>query len=122
KNERFLITRVNPTYEEIRSAKIKKVKEDKMPKDSLFIFNIKNKSKNIFTHIKSIQTAPTIVNYIAFQSESSVPDSLENAEKEDKKTPKNNSVLHLLNLETGDTINFQHVDKYYLSNDEKNLL
>src|SRR5690606_38628686 len=76
KNERFLITRVNPTYEEIRSAKIKKVKEDKMPKDSLFIFNIKNKSKNIFTHIKSIQTAPTIVNYIAFQSESSVPDSL----------------------------------------------
>lgn len=125
-SEHFLIARIKPTYEQTRDAKIKKLKEDKMPKDSLLIFNIKNNSSITFPHIKSIQTAPTLKDYIAFQTESSNIDTLHldhpDNEKGKTTTQKNKSVLHLLNLETGDTLNFHDVEKYYLADDEKHLI
>jgi|GEM_PF-1305284 len=125
-SEQFLIARIKPTYEQTRDAKIKKVKEDKMPKDSLLIFNIKNNLSIKFPHIKSLQTAPKLKDYIAFQTESSNIDTLkvdnQGNEKGKKIAQKNKSVLHLLNLETGDTLNFHSVEKYYLADDEKKLI
>jgi len=124
KDENFLIARIIPTFDQTRIAKIKKLKEDKMPKDSLFIFNIKNKTSYTFPQIKSFQTASTLLNYIAFQTASSQVDSLANANENKKNITKSEdgNVLHLLNLETGDTTNFQHVQNYFLSDNEKHLI
>ncbi|WP_246162463.1 alpha/beta hydrolase [Sphingobacterium phlebotomi] len=104
RDESFLIARIKPTFEETRQAKIKKKKISDMPKDSLIIVNIQHKDQWKIPAVSRYKLAQNKNEYIAFLGSDSV------------------SILHVRNLVTGDTLNFQKVDQFVWSPNEDFLL
>lgn len=143
-NENYLITTVKPPFQDVRQARIKKKRPDEMPKDSLFVVDILKNNINKYPALKSSQTARKVNNYVAFVSEIIVPNAKDKKDTLDstKTTDKNEKaetdsikvrrplarkerptpVLHILNLQTGDTIQIHKTDNYFWSDNEAYLL
>lgn len=129
-NEKFLIASIKPAFKEVREAKIKKKKPDEMPKDSLLVFNIEKNSIQKFGSVKSSQTARKSNNYLAFLAEIELPVKGEDTNKTDstegektlQKKAKPATVLHILNLQTGDTTQILKAENYFWSDAEQYLL
>ena len=144
-NEKFLISTIKAPFKEVREARIKKKRPDDMPKDSLLVFDILNNKTTKFPAVKSSQVARKANNYVAFMSEIVLP----NPKKEDKadstkkeevkkeviaakdstnnrrpspKKEKTTPVLHVLNLNSGDTSQILKADNFYWSDNEQYLL
>ena len=126
KNEKFLVSSIKPAFQETRQAKIKKKKADELPKDSLLVFDIVKKSSLKFPLLKSFQLARNSKNYVAFISEvnefttKSVADTA--SKKESNKKPKTSPVLHVLDLNTGDTTQIWKAENYQWSDNEAYLV
>ncbi|MCL7987356.1 prolyl oligopeptidase family serine peptidase [Sphingobacterium sp. lm-10] len=133
-NDAFFITGIKPFFSAVREAKIKKKKSEDMPKDSLLIFNVNAKTApSKYADVKSYKLARNSREYVAFLAESkpaivaSDTVALKDSTTVSKNAPARNkakakTILHLLHLPTGDTTNFEGVDQYEWSADEKQLL
>jgi dipeptidyl aminopeptidase/acylaminoacyl peptidase len=133
-DEKFFISSIKPYYKETREAKIKKKKQDEMPKDSLAIFNILTKESLNLGAIKNWKSPRLTKSYIAYQQELEVPYKQDTVSKEvktdssatkspAKKAPaKKETVLVLYNLESKDTVQIWKADSYYFDDNEKYLV
>ncbi len=118
---------VKPQFDTVRQAKLKKVKKDKMPTDSLGIRLLESGKIIRYGRLKNFKTAKNNSGWLAIYlknvkslKDTSVADSAKNrkakakAKKKDKFFDKTGRLL-LLNPLTGDSVLFQRVSKYALS-------
>ncbi|WP_437921323.1 prolyl oligopeptidase family serine peptidase [Sphingobacterium sp. LRF_L2] len=124
-NETHIISLIKPLFSETRQAKIKKKKSEDMPKDSLAIFHLADKSLWKVGDVNSYKLAQNKNDYIAFlreQKNTSAQTTDSTTTKGKVKKDKTESVLTLKNLTTGDTVNFHKVDLYIWSPSEDFLV
>lgn len=126
--ENVIVFLVEPQFDSIRKLKLAETPKDKLPKDSLFIYNLKEDSLIKFPNIKSVQVCETAP-YIAFShSKDKRPDCPTNQKKRQKKKnpcvkhPTSGTTLSLYNTATGAKKDFQCVTNYLLSEDGQSLL
>lgn len=120
-NSNFLAFTIKPWSDSINDMKRRKVKKDKLPKDSLAVFNIKTKELVKFPNMKSFKLPEEWSGYVAYLledvKETKASKSKENdstsTEKEKKKKPKKVSkkngyhlVIYDLAKKEQDTFNF----------------
>lgn len=55
KNNSFFLARIEPDYQQLRALKIKETKSHKLPKDSLFIYSLKNKNQVTIPNVGKYQ-------------------------------------------------------------------
>ncbi len=101
----YFICTIAPAFNETREAKIKKAKGDKMPKDSLFVLNLKTKESKKYAKVKGVATPKDLDCHVAFAS--AVKDSLNSM-----------FVLNINNMSI-DTLNW--VDKYTFGEDGSSI-
>ncbi len=122
-NSDFLAFRIVPQADSVRKAKIKKVKAEKMPKDTLAIYIPGTDKLLAFPNIKSFKLAEESSPWIAFQQEeikaeakAEKKDTTAAGKKEDaksKKKPEYNGLpLVVMNPLTRDSQNFPMVTEY----------
>lgn len=124
-NSNMLFFRIKPQFDTIRAAKLKKVKKDKLPKDSLGIWIIETGDVMKFPGLKDFQIPEEKSDWIAFQIKenlSAQKDSINSDTTEIKKKPKSKSkkkkkgdLLVIMNPVTGDSVSFNNVTKYAFS-------
>lgn len=117
-NSQHAIVMIRPLFADIRQAKIKKKKEDEMPKDSLAIISLTTKNINKFANVKSFKLADESSDYIAFLEEkpaSKADSTVKNNKNKDEKS-ENPGTLHLRSLTTGQEEIFENVNDYYFDN------
>ncbi|NAS30758.1 prolyl oligopeptidase family serine peptidase [Flavobacteriaceae bacterium R38] len=124
----FAVFTIKPWNNEVKELKRKKVKKDKLPKDSLGIYNLKNKSLVKIGNVKSYKTPEKWTGYIAYQLEKLNADKKkDNNDKEDKKkkTKKvgkdNGYHLVVRNLKTSKQDTFKFVTNYIFAKEGKRL-
>lgn len=120
-NSDFLVFMIKVQADTLREAKLKKVKSDDMPKDSLAIFDMKELKK--VPKVKNVKVPKEGQSVLAFQldlkeEKEEKPDSL-SAEKEKKKKPKKKiykgSELTILYPLTGEEFKIENVTEYSFS-------
>lgn len=115
-DNKTLLYRVAPLYEQTREAKIKKKKGDDMPKDTLVILNLKSGEKSLYPRLQSVKYPDELGEYVAFQT---TPEP--SKDKKGKQDKSSGTPLYLMNVNksTIDTIGI--VEKYSFDNDGKYL-
>ncbi len=111
----FIVFKIKPTENEVREAKIKKVKKEEMPKDSLGIYIFNDNLVIKFAQLKSFKVADDNSSFVAFLLESSEAkkDSTENNENDNtKKVKQEGDDLVLFNIKNQDTTTFKNVTEY----------
>lgn len=119
----YLAFKIIPQADTVRKAKIKKVKTEKMPKDTLCIYLLGDDKLITFPNIKSFKLAQESSSWIAFQQEEikadvkpEKKDTTATGKKEDSKTKKkpefNGVPLIVMNPLTRDSQNFPLVTEY----------
>ncbi len=122
-NSNMLFFNIKPQFDTQRSAKLKKVKKDKLPKDSLGIWVIGSDEILKFPDLKSIKIPEERSDWIAFlikENSSTKKDTLnsdttEVKKKQESKKKKKGDLLVIMNPITGDSISFKNITKYALS-------
>jgi len=126
-NSNLLIFSIKPQFDTVREAKLKKVKKDKLPKDSIGIWIIGTGDIIKFADLKSVKIPEDKSDWIAFMiKEKSAPnkDTVSSDTTEVKKDSKNMSkkkkkqkgdLLVVMNPVTGDSVSFKNITKYALS-------
>lgn len=117
-NAQYAIVIIKPPFAAVRQAKIKKMKVDEMPKDSLAIISLTTKNIQKFANIKSFKLADESSDYLAFLEEK-LPlktDSIDKNHKNKGEKSENPGTLHLRNLITGTEDIFENVNDYYFDN------
>ncbi|MBL4724338.1 MAG: S9 family peptidase, partial [Lutibacter sp.] len=130
-NSKFAIFKIKAWKDSVIELKRKKVKKEKLPKDSIGIFNLKNNSLDKIGNIKSYKLPKKWSGFIAYQLEKIKVDKKKNdtlktdSKKKKKKTKEvgEESGYHLvirdLNLKKQDT--FKFVKSYVLSKESKKI-
>lgn len=122
-SEAFFVFQVKPEYKKVRELKLKKKKKDDLPKDSLFVLNLKNNELKKYADLISVQLAETEGDWIAFLLKPEEPKK-DSTAKEEKKTPKKKkapkddpktNTLWLMNPVSGASYSFENVAEYTLS-------
>lgn len=110
-NETHVISLIKPKFTDTRQAKIKKKKPEEMPKDSLAIFTVATGKLLKYAEVKSYKLAEEANGYFGFLTDDKGAVPTDTATSKTKKAAKI-STLHVYDLATGDTVNFQQVDQY----------
>ena len=113
-----MVFRIKPQFDTVRQAKLKKVKKDKLPKDSLGILIIADKKIMKFPAIKRVAVPEKESGWIAFLLEKPKAHNTENdttAIKEKKKKKTKEGLLVILNPVTGDSVSFDHISRFAFS-------
>jgi len=133
-NSNYAIFTIKPWLDSIRELKRKKIDKDKLPKDSLGIFNLKEKTFTKIANVKSYKIPEKWSGYIAYllddvkadkkkKSEVKEVDSIQKkTDKKVKKVGKDNGfhlVVRNLNTSAQDTI--KYVTDYIFSKEGKRL-
>lgn len=116
----FIVYKIKQPFETIRQAKIKKVKKDKMPQDSLGIYVLNPQRISTFAKIKSYALPEENAQWLAFlvkeiKKKAEEPKDSSIVEKKDdtkKGKKKKSDQLVVYNIQTGDTICFSNVTGY----------
>lgn len=126
-NSKFAIFTIKPYKDSIISLKRKKVKKDKLPKDSLGIYNISTKSLTKIGNIKSYKIPEKWTGFIAYQFEEIKKEKKKKkgkskTKKKSKKANKKNG-FHLVvrNLVTQKQDTFKFVTQYTFAEKGKKL-
>ena len=122
---------IKPQFDTVRQAKLDKVKKDKMPKDSLGILLLKQRRIIKYAGLKSYRVAKETSDWLAVYLESiklpkdtAVSDTADvdstvtvkqKPKRKNDKFFKKSGRLVLLNPITDDSVLFEHVSKYTLS-------
>lgn len=125
-DSKFAVFSVRPFYKDIKAVKDKKLKKNKLTKDSLFIVNLQNSKTVKIPNVKSYKIPIKGGSVIAYLLEN-LKDKSSEAEKDDDKEDtgddKNNKPSELIveNLLTGKKQSFQNVIRYQFSENGKQL-
>jgi dipeptidyl aminopeptidase/acylaminoacyl peptidase len=111
RDEKHVISLIKPKFVDTRQAKIKKKKPEDMPKDSLAVYAIATGKLTKYADVKSYKLAEEASGYFSFLTDGKTAAPADTTASKTKKTAKI-STLHLFDLATGDTLNFQQVDQY----------
>lgn len=106
-DQKHIVAQVKASYADTRQAKIKKVADEKMPKDSLLIINLVDFNKTVIPNVKDYKLGKDFSNYIAYR----VDDTLK---IKDKKDPKPYTLV-LRDLSTGKEDSTKNVIDYLYS-------
>lgn len=103
-DDKFLVLKLKPYYQEVRQAKIKKKKPEEFPNDSLVIFNLDNKSIEKIPAVTSYKIPEKLSGWIAYQLKSNTYDSVKRQLKDtvSKKTDSVKSVIPQIIEQTPD--------------------
>lgn len=122
-NSDYVIASVGPEYLKERELKLKKTKADQMPKDSLFILNLKSGEMKKVARVKNFQMPDESEQWVAYLLEKPLEEKpkKEEGDKEEKKEeakPKSKSKgteLVLLNMVNGKEHRFAGIMEYELT-------
>lgn len=112
-DQKHIITLIKAPYEAIRNAKIKKMSEEKMPKDSLAIIDIQKFSITKIPNVQNYKIGKDFANYLAY----AINDTIK---IKDKKAAKNYTLI-LRNLYSAKEDSLKNVNNYIFSNNGKAL-
>lgn len=122
-NSNFLVFKIKPQFDTIRAAKLKKIKDDNLPKDSIGIWNLETSDITKYARIKSFQIAKKESDFTAllFEKEESIKkDSLQQTDSiASKKKKQDVHKLMLINPISNFSREFEKVKKYSLSENGK---
>tara|TARA_Y100000768_G_scaffold296478_1_gene230284 strand:+ start:4665 stop:7430 length:2766 start_codon:yes stop_codon:yes gene_type:complete len=119
-NSEFAIFTIKAWEDSIKVMKRNKVKKDKMPKDSIGIFNLQKRSIDKIANVKSYKVPKKWSGYIAYTYEtSSENDSTKKKMK--KKGLENGYPLIIRNLYTGEEDTIPYVTDYTFAEDSEIL-
>ena len=127
-DSKFAIFTVKPFYKDIKAVKDKKLKKDKLTKDSLYIINLSTNKIEKIANVKSYKAPFKGGSYVAYllenlkekSTDSAKDDEKDDAKEDDDKNAKP-SELVVINLATGQKQSFQNVVKYQFSENGKQL-
>lgn len=127
-DSKFAIFTVKPFYKDIKAVKDKKLKKDKLAKDSLYLVNLSNNKIEKIANVKSYKAPFKGGSFVAYllenlkekSSDSQKDDDKDDAKDDDDKNAKP-SELVVINLATGQKQSFQNVVKYQFSENGKQL-
>ena len=125
-NSNMLMFNIKPQFDTVRAAKLKKVKKDKLPKDSLGILITVTGNIRKYADLKSIKIPKKESDWISFlvKQPKVKKDTLtsDTTKVEKKQKSKNNNkkkkkgdLLVIMNPITGDSVSFKNVTKYAIS-------
>lgn len=131
-NSNMLIFNIKPQFDTVRAAKLKKVKKDKLPKDSLGIWITATGKLLKYADLKSIKIPKEESDWISFlvKERKAKKDSLTSDSTKIKAKPKDKNksasakasedrgkgdLLVIMNPITGDSVSFKNVTKYAMS-------
>jgi dipeptidyl aminopeptidase/acylaminoacyl peptidase len=112
-NGEFALFTIKPLFSQTKEAKIKKSKPDQMPKDTLAIYNLKNKDFKTFPYLKGFKMAKWGNKYLAFQT--TPPADTSKGKKPVKKDKDEGSDLFVYNLNSGIVDTLKYVAEYDFS-------
>lgn len=115
---KFVVFKIKSTYQQTREAKIKKKKADEMPKDSLAIVNVANKSIEKFARVKSFKIAEKSSDWLAWQYEKDEKKKSENADKKEDE----GTLLVIRNLLNNKQDSLALITEYFFDKSGKHLL
>ncbi|HNP21917.1 MAG TPA: prolyl oligopeptidase family serine peptidase [Panacibacter sp.] len=141
-DDRYVVCKIKPTYNETRAAKIAKKKADELPKDSLCLIDISNGSIRKWARVKSYQLPDKTTGLLAWQYEkaaakdSSSKKSTDSTKKKDDDVfftdadgagsdddkPAEGSMLVLYHLQTATTDSFPDISEYLADRNGNNVL
>lgn len=127
-DSKFAIFTVKPFYKDIKAVKDKKLKKDKLAKDSLYLVNLSTNKIEKIANVKSYKAPFKGGSFVAYlfenlkekSTDSLKDDDKDDAKEEDDKNAKP-SELVVINLATGQKQSFQNVVKYQFSENGKQL-
>ncbi|MFT6972542.1 MAG: hypothetical protein ACJAXX_003125, partial [Roseivirga sp.] len=130
-NSDFVVGTVNPEFQKERALKLKKTSAAKMPKDSLFVLNLKSGELKTIARVKNYQLPNESAEWMAYLHEKPMDEKAgkkeedaeekeggEKEEKEEVKKPKLKSKgteLVLFNMKSGAEQRFDGVTEYEMS-------
>lgn len=128
-SEDFIAFQVKAEYKKTRDLKLKKKKADDLPKDSLFILNLKTGELVSYPNLISVEIAKEESNWMAFLSKPEEPEkdtTDKKVDKEKSKTkkkapkddPKTNTLL-VMNPASGSKHEFKNVVDFSISRNGK---
>ncbi len=120
-----LIYRIKPAYDSVRKLKIKGTKKDKLPKDSLGVYNLETREEIRFAGLKSFK-APKDSGYwlmALLENQKKKEDKKENKDSGKKsKSSKEIGNLLLLNTSNFDSLSYKNVSQYNVSDNGQLLV
>ena len=127
-DSKFAIFTVKPFYKDIKAVKDKKLKKDKLTKDSLYIINLSTNKIEKIANVKSYKSPFKGGSFVAYLLENLKEKSTDSPKDDDKDEAKDDddkntkpSELVVINLATGQKQSFQNVVKYQFSENGKQL-
>lgn len=127
-DSKFAIFTVKPFYKDIKAVKDKKLKKDKLAKDSLYLVNLSTNKIEKIANIKSYKAPFKGGSFVAYLFENLKEKSTDSPKDDDKDEAKDDddkntkpSELVVINLATGQKQSFQNVVKYQFSENGKQL-
>ena len=127
-DSKFAIFTVKPFYKDIKAVKDKKLKKDKLTKDSLYIINLSTNKIEKIANVKSYKAPFKGGSFVAYLLENLKEKSTDSPKDDDKDDAKDDddknakpSELVVINLATGQKQSFQNVVKYQFSENGKQL-
>lgn len=127
-DSKFAIFTVKPFYKDIKAVKDKKLKKDKLAKDSLYLVNLSTSKIEKIANVKSYKAPFKGGSFVAYLLENLKEKSTDSPKDDDKDEAKDDddknakpSELVVINLTTGQKQSFQNVVKYQFSENGKQL-
>ncbi|MCF8388411.1 MAG: prolyl oligopeptidase family serine peptidase [Bacteroidales bacterium] len=124
----ILVFKIKPQFDTIRQMKLKKVKKEKMPKDSLGIWFLANDSLLSFPDVKSFKMPREKNDWLAFlqKHREAKADSTESNDstkvKAKKKANQKQYDLHILHPAGGESFTFESTEEYSFSKNGESLV
>lgn len=126
-DSRFAVFQIRPLYKDIKAVKDKKLKQDKLTKDSLAIVNLFTGTTEKIPNVKGFKIPEKGSSYVAYLLENMKDKSDDASDKEDsddkKDEDKNTKPLQLVvrNLLDGKSTTYDNVIRYEFSKNGKQL-
>ncbi|WP_430827544.1 prolyl oligopeptidase family serine peptidase [Chryseobacterium indologenes] len=126
-DSRFAVFQIRPFYKDIKAVKDKKLKKNKLTKDSLAIVDFLNGQTEKIPNVKTFKIPEKSGSYVAYLLENtkdkSSDDTSDKEDGDDKQDDKNEKPLQLVvrNLLNGKNTTYDNVIRYEFSKNEKQL-
>ncbi|NVK49841.1 MAG: S9 family peptidase [Cyclobacteriaceae bacterium] len=119
-DDAFAVGKIVPQSDSVRVLKLKKTKKDDMPKDSLFIYDLKKGSLEKFAQVKAFSIPEKEGSWIAIQFEKEKPakkDPADSTAKAEKPKKTDGTKLLVRSLDGGKSFEFERVKSFGFSPD-----
>ncbi len=113
-NGKYAAFTIKPTFEEVKTAKHKKLKADKMPKDTLGIYYLQTKELKKIPYLKKLNIGKDANDFFAFQT-TPPADTSKTAKKAPKKDKDEGSDLMVYQFSTGNIDTLKYISDYDFS-------